>query len=104
MTDAALASALATEAGEYLLQLRASGEVAPQDLKARGDAGSQELLARRLHEERPDDAVLSEESGERAGGNRRWILDPIDGTFNFVEQAIASSDAACRHSFAPITS
>lgn len=35
--------------------------------------------------ERPDDAVLSEESGARAGGNRRWILDPIDGTFNFVE-------------------
>ena len=38
-----------------------------------------------LAAERPDDAVLSEESGERAGGDRRWILDPIDGTFNFVE-------------------
>jgi histidinol-phosphatase len=35
--------------------------------------------------ERPDDAVLSEESGAHGGGNRRWILDPIDGTFNFVE-------------------
>ncbi len=40
-----------------------------------------EVLAR----ERPDDAVLSEESGERGRSSRRWILDPIDGTFNFVE-------------------
>lgn len=34
---------------------------------------------------RPEDAVLSEESGERGASSRRWILDPIDGTFNFVE-------------------
>jgi 3'(2'), 5'-bisphosphate nucleotidase len=88
MTDAALASALATEAGEYLLQLRASGEVAPQDLKARGDAGSQELLARRLHEERPDDAVLSEEakdSADRLTASRVWIIDPLDGTREYGE-------------------
>ena len=34
---------------------------------------------------RPEDAVLSEESGTRGESSRRWILDPIDGTFNFVE-------------------
>jgi histidinol-phosphatase len=34
---------------------------------------------------RPADAVLSEESGARGSSSRRWILDPIDGTFNFVE-------------------
>jgi histidinol-phosphatase len=39
-----------------------------------------------LQRERPDDAILSEESGEHGSSNRRWILDPIDGTFNFVEQ------------------
>ena len=34
----------------------------------------------------PEDAVLSEESGRARGTSpRRWILDPIDGTFNFVE-------------------
>jgi histidinol-phosphatase len=52
-----------------------------------------ELVAR-LVRERPDDEVLSEESGptepagasSRSGGSgRRWILDPIDGTFNFVD-------------------
>jgi histidinol-phosphatase len=38
-----------------------------------------------LKAERPDDAILSEESGEHGDSNRRWIVDPIDGTFNFVE-------------------
>jgi histidinol-phosphatase len=36
-----------------------------------------------LTEERPDDAVLSEESGERGEGGRRWLIDPIDGTSVF---------------------
>lgn len=43
-------------------------------------------LVEALGEERPDDAILSEESGQHGSSNRRWILDPIDGTFNFVEQ------------------
>jgi len=43
-------------------------------------------LVEALLEVRPDDAILSEESGEHGSSNRRWILDPIDGTFNFVEQ------------------
>ncbi len=37
-----------------------------------------------LAAERPGDAVLSEESGAHGESRRRWILDPIDGTFNFV--------------------
>jgi histidinol phosphatase-like enzyme (inositol monophosphatase family) len=33
----------------------------------------------------PDDAILGEEEGEKPGKtNRRWILDPIDGTYSFV--------------------
>jgi histidinol-phosphatase len=33
----------------------------------------------------PDDGILGEEEGEIAGrSDRRWILDPIDGTFSFV--------------------
>jgi histidinol-phosphatase len=34
--------------------------------------------------ERPGDAVLGEEMGSTGGGNRRWLIDPIDGTVNFV--------------------
>src|SRR5215468_9658665 len=33
----------------------------------------------------PDDGILGEEQGERIGkSNRRWIIDPIDGTYSFV--------------------
>jgi histidinol-phosphatase len=33
---------------------------------------------------RPDDALIGEEYGDSGGGARRWIVDPIDGTKNFV--------------------
>jgi histidinol-phosphatase len=33
--------------------------------------------------ERPDDGMLGEEFGALGGGNRRWIVDPIDGTRNY---------------------
>ena len=33
---------------------------------------------------RPGDAVLGEEGGQRGGGDRRWIIDPIDGTAEFA--------------------
>ncbi len=39
-----------------------------------------DLLARR----RPADAVVGEEYGERGSGTRRWVVDPVDGTMNFV--------------------
>ncbi len=33
----------------------------------------------------PDDSILGEEEGEYAGtSGRRWIIDPLDGTFSFV--------------------
>ncbi len=88
MTDAALASALATEAGEFLLRLRATGGLSPEELRTRGDAGSQEVLARRLAEEVPADAVLSEEakdSAARLSASRVWIIDPLDGTREYGE-------------------
>src|SRR4051812_11496997 len=41
--------------------------------------------ARRLAAARPGDPVLTEESGATAGGGAvRWILDPIDGTVNYL--------------------
>jgi len=38
-----------------------------------------------LARERPDDAILSEERGEIGSGNRRWMLDPLDGTSMFLD-------------------
>lgn len=40
-------------------------------------------LRRVLASERPGDAILGEEEGVSAGGERRWIVDPIDGTRNY---------------------
>ncbi|MFG1922862.1 inositol monophosphatase family protein [Cryptosporangium sp. NPDC048952] len=37
-----------------------------------------------LADECPEDAVLGEETGQTGEGNRRWIIDPIDGTAMFV--------------------
>lgn len=40
-------------------------------------------LRRILAAERPDDAILGEEEGVSAGSERRWVIDPIDGTRNY---------------------
>ena len=37
-----------------------------------------------LAEHRPGDAIIGEEFGMSAGGNRSWIIDPIDGTANYM--------------------
>jgi histidinol-phosphatase len=41
-------------------------------------------LARVLSAERPHDAVLGEEHGSTGTGERRWLIDPIDGTRNYA--------------------
>ena len=49
------------------------------------DRGAESLVRERLATARPADAVLGEEQGETgAGAQRRWIVDPIDGTKNFA--------------------
>jgi histidinol-phosphatase len=49
------------------------------------DRSSEELLRSALAEHRPDDSVLGEEFGGSASfTGRQWVIDPIDGTKNFV--------------------
>jgi histidinol-phosphatase len=49
------------------------------------DREAEALLRTRLLGTFPDDGFLGEETGERAGSSGfRWIVDPIDGTRNFV--------------------
>ncbi|MGH8973302.1 MAG: 3'(2'),5'-bisphosphate nucleotidase CysQ [Acidimicrobiia bacterium] len=91
MGDHELAVDLAEEAGRLLMELR--GQAAEQgldqsQLKKEGDRSSHELLMRRLAEERPDDAVLSEEGADdeaRLSAARTWIVDPLDGTREYSE-------------------
>jgi histidinol-phosphatase len=48
------------------------------------DRTVEDALRRALGRARPRDAVLGEESGSTGWGPRRWVIDPIDGTHNFV--------------------
>ena len=48
------------------------------------DRNVEHLIRDRLAEVRPDDAIVGEEMGGSDGAPRRWIIDPIDGTKNYV--------------------
>jgi fructose-1,6-bisphosphatase/inositol monophosphatase family enzyme len=48
------------------------------------DRAVEQAIMDRLGRERPDDSVLGEEFGSHGQSPRRWIIDPIDGTKNYV--------------------
>lgn len=49
------------------------------------DRAAESLLRERISAQFPDDAILGEEFGEKAGTSPyRWVLDPIDGTKSFI--------------------
>jgi len=48
------------------------------------DRAVEDALRSTLSRVRPRDAVLGEEGGESGHRSRRWVIDPIDGTHNFV--------------------
>ncbi|MDG4666516.1 3'(2'),5'-bisphosphate nucleotidase CysQ [Mycobacterium sp. 236(2023)] len=87
LTDAALAAAVAEEAGELLLEMREQlGFYDPYDLGDAGDMRANTLILDRLHRARPHDAILSEEAVDdvsRVDADRVWIVDPVDGTYEY---------------------
>ncbi len=55
------------------------------DVVTQADRDSETLIRQRLHAARPDDAVLGEEEGAAPGTSGvEWIVDPIDGTVNYL--------------------
>lgn len=55
------------------------------DMVTEMDKASEALILGRLAAERPNDAVLGEEGTDRSGTTGvRWIVDPIDGTTNYL--------------------
>ncbi|MCU1349497.1 MAG: histidinol-phosphate phosphatase [Acidobacteria bacterium] len=48
------------------------------------DVAVERMLRERLAEERPGDAIVGEELGVSGDGSRRWIIDPIDATKNYI--------------------
>ena len=65
------------------LQVSAKG---PGDFVSRADLKSEETIRAELMEARPNYGWLGEESREAKGADptRRWIVDPLDGTTNFL--------------------
>ena len=93
--DHALARRLAVEAGDLLLEVRATlgaSGADPATLKAEGDRRANDHLMAELARAMPDgDGILSEESTAthddetRLAARRVWIIDPLDGTREFSE-------------------
>ncbi|GHD51192.1 inositol monophosphatase family protein [Streptomyces galbus] len=57
----------------------------PDDLVSQADRDTERAVRDVLAAHRPHDAVLGEEEGTTVGGGRvRWVVDPIDGTTNYL--------------------
>ncbi len=55
------------------------------DVVTEMDQAAERLISRRILAQRPSDAFLGEEGGETGGGSPvRWIVDPLDGTVNYL--------------------
>jgi myo-inositol-1(or 4)-monophosphatase len=102
-----LARAVGLEAAALVRATRPEGRVAVAatkssrvDVVTEVDRASEELVRERLLAARPDDGFLGEEGGGVTGTSGvEWVVDPIDGTVNFVYgiPAYAVSIAARRH-------
>jgi myo-inositol-1(or 4)-monophosphatase len=65
--------------------LRVAAKSSPTDPVSDADRAAERLIRDRLAAARPGDAVLGEEGGDTAGTSGvRWIVDPLDGTVNFL--------------------
>lgn len=89
--DAALAARLVTSAGDLALRMRDDGlrdvrhKTSRSDVVTAADDSAETLVQTTLATERPEDGVLGEEGTSREGtSGRRWVIDPVDGTYNFV--------------------
>ncbi len=84
LTVAREAAALIGDYGERGVDVAAT-KSSDVDVVTLADRAAEELIRARLLAVRPDDAVLGEEGDDVVGSTGvRWIVDPIDGTVNFL--------------------
>lgn len=81
----------ARQAGEYIV--RASDRIHLIEISEKGsndfvtevDRAAENIIIKLLHKTYPDHSFLAEESGESGQANEYcWIIDPLDGTTNFI--------------------
>lgn len=88
----ALATSLALEAGRMVHEGRAATGIATADTKSSStdvvtefDRASEALIVAGLRAARPDDGIVGEEGTATSGtSGLHWLIDPIDGTTNFL--------------------
>jgi myo-inositol-1(or 4)-monophosphatase len=83
---AALAGAkVATAWSHRRDELEVEEKAAADDLVSQADRKTERAIRRSLAEVRPEDGILGEEEGREAGvGGICWVIDPIDGTTNYL--------------------
>jgi myo-inositol-1(or 4)-monophosphatase len=74
------ARALALAGGELDVRRKSSAA----DLVSAADHASEQAIVALLRAERPDDAITGEEGSAVDGTARRWLVDGLDGTVNFL--------------------
>jgi myo-inositol-1(or 4)-monophosphatase len=85
-----LARTVALDAAAFLEaglddERQVSTKSTPTDMVTEMDRGSEDRIVSAILAERPDDAIVGEEGTDRPGTSGvRWIIDPLDGTTNYL--------------------
>ena len=85
-----LARSVAIEAGTLAQKMRANRgndfvqSKGVMDFVTLADLQVEKLIRQKITEAFPDDAILGEEGGTTGAGTSLWVLDPIDGTTNYL--------------------
>jgi myo-inositol-1(or 4)-monophosphatase len=89
--DLELAERAARAAGEVLMSYYGRGaeglasKTSPTDPVSDADREAERVIRELLTSERPEDGLVGEEGAHATGANdRTWIVDPLDGTVNFL--------------------
>lgn len=94
-SDSKLAAKLLRAAGALALSIRAEGLASLQagrqiksnaaDFATDADLAAEKFIYEQLRLARPEDSILGEEgAGFEGSSGRVWVVDPVDGTFNFA--------------------
>ena len=89
-TDEHLAQALVYNASRLAWRMRESGLTTEQktsvsDVVTAADRAAEKFIADALATIRPEDGILGEEGTQRESqSGRTWVVDPVDGTYNFT--------------------
>jgi myo-inositol-1(or 4)-monophosphatase len=83
---ARMAGGLLADRARHGAERQVASKSTPTDLVSEADVASQRAIRELLRERRPDDGFVGEEKNRSEEGTSglRWVVDPLDGTVNFL--------------------